>query len=69
MGGSATRKTSVFPELVFMKKDALLSQVFPSIAVAVVLKLCPTCCDPLDCSSPGFPVLHHLPELTQTHIR
>ena len=25
-------------------------------------------CDPMDCSTPGFPVLHHLPELAQTHV-
>ena len=30
---------------------------------------CPTLCDPRDCSTPGFPVLHHLPELAQTHVR
>ena len=29
---------------------------------------CPTLCDPVDCSMPGFPVLHHLPELAQTHV-
>ena len=28
---------------------------------------CPTLCDPMDCSTPGFPVLHHLPEFAQTH--
>ena len=28
-----------------------------------------TLCNPMDCSTPGFPVLHHLPEFTQTHIR
>ena len=28
---------------------------------------CPTLCDPTDCSTPGFPVLHHLLELAQTH--
>ena len=22
----------------------------------------------MDCNTPGFPVLHHLPELTQTHV-
>ena len=27
---------------------------------------CPTLCDPMDCSTPDFPVLHHLPELAQT---
>ena len=31
-------------------------------------KSCPTLCDPKDCSTPGFPVLHHLPEFAQTHI-
>ena len=29
---------------------------------------CLTLCDPIDCSTPGFPVLHHLPEFAQTHI-
>ena len=27
-----------------------------------VTQLCPTLCDPMDCSTPGFPVLHCLPE-------
>ena len=31
-----------------------------------VAELCPTLCDPMDCSTPGFPVLHHLPEFSQT---
>ena len=34
-----------------------------------VIKLCTTLCDPMDCSTPGFPVLHSLLEFTQTHIR
>ena len=29
---------------------------------------CPTLCDPMACSMPGFPVLHHLLEFAQTHI-
>ena len=33
-----------------------------------VTKSCPTLCDTMDCSTPGFPVLHHLPELAQTHV-
>ena len=28
----------------------------------------PTLCNPIDCSTPGFPVLHHLLQLTQTHV-
>ena len=31
-----------------------------------VTKLCPTLCDPMDCSMPGFRVLHYLPEFPQT---
>ena len=27
-----------------------------------------TLCNPMDCSTPGFPVLHRLPELAQTHV-
>ena len=30
---------------------------------------CPTLCDPMDCSTPGFPVHHQLSELAQTHVR
>ena len=29
---------------------------------------CPTLCDPMNCSTPGFPVHHQLPDLTQTHV-
>ena len=33
-----------------------------------VTKLCPTLCSPIDCSTPGFPVLYYLPEFAQTHV-
>ena len=33
-----------------------------------VVQLCPTLCDPMDCSTPGFPVHHQFPELAQTHV-
>ena len=33
-----------------------------------VTQSCPTLCDPVDSSTPGFPVYHQLPELTQTHV-
>ena len=36
---------------------------FPSVA-----QLCPTLCHPMDCSRPGLPVYHQLPEFTQTHV-
>ena len=34
----------------------------------MILQLCLTLCDPMECSTPGFPVYHQLPELTQTHV-
>ena len=33
-----------------------------------VVQLCPTPCDPMNCSTPGLPVHHQLPESTQTHV-
>ena len=33
-----------------------------------VAQLCLTPYDPMDCSMPGFPVHHQLPEFTQTHV-
>ena len=39
-----------------------------SVQFSSVAQLCPTLCDPMNCSTPGLPVHHHLPEFTQTHI-
>ena len=33
-----------------------------------VIQLCLTFCDPMNCSMPGLPVHHQLPEFTQTHV-
>ena len=33
-----------------------------------VAQSCPTLCDSMDCSTPGFPVHHQLPELAETHV-
>ena len=41
------------------KKDNQFSSVAQS---------CPTLCDPMNCSTPGLPVHHHLPEFTQTQV-
>ena len=45
---------------VFLKEVKTLSHL--------ATQLCLTLCDPTDCSTPGFPVHHQLPELTQTHV-
>ena len=49
---------------------------FQSIAIrflflvefSAVTQSCPTLCDPVNCSTPGLPVHHQLPEFTQTHL-
>ena len=33
-----------------------------------VTQVCPILCDSMDCSMPGFPVHHQLPETVQTHV-
>ena len=38
-----------------------------SVQLSSVIQLCPTLCD-MDCSMPGFPVCHQLPELAQTYV-
>ena len=42
--------------------------VISSVQFSSVTELCPTLCNPMDCSTPGLPVHHQLPELTQTHV-
>ena len=39
-----------------------------SVQVSSVTKSCPTLCDTMDCSTPGFPVHHQLPELAEAHV-
>ena len=39
-----------------------------SVQFNSVTQSCPTLCDPMDCSTPGFPVHHQCLELTQTHV-
>ena len=37
-------------------------------SVSSVTQLCPTRCNSMDCSTPGFPVHHQLPDLAHTHV-
>ena len=48
-------------------KELVLSSHCNLCSYCIVTQSCPTLCDPMDCSTPGFPVLHHLPEFAQTH--
>ena len=38
-----------------------------SVQFSSVAKSCPILCNPMNCSTPGLPVHHQLPELIQTH--
>ena len=44
------------------------SQFYNFFQFSSVTQSCPTLCDPMDCSTPGLPVHHQLPEFTQTHV-
>ena len=47
--------------------DPVIPLLGISQSVSSVTQLCPTLHNPMDCSTPGFPV-HHQPEPTQTHV-
>ena len=38
------------------------------VQFSLVTQSCPTLCDPMDCSMPGFPVPHSLQEFAQVHV-
>ena len=39
-----------------------------SVQFRSVAQSCSTLCDPMNCSTPGLPVHHQLPEFTETHV-
>ena len=59
--------------LIFMiykskKKKEEEGKVLNSVQFSSVTQSCLTFCDPMNCSTPGLPVHHQLPEFTQTHV-
>ena len=46
----------------------LAELLFPDWFYCSIIQSFPTLCDPMDCSTSVFPVLHHLPEFAQTHL-
>ena len=49
--------------IIYSYKGIIETTQFSSVAQS-----CPTLCDPMDCSTPGFPVHHQLLEPTQIHV-
>ena len=60
------------PCLLTWQADSLLSEPpgkpHHSHCYCSVTKSCLTLCNPVDCSTPCFAILHYLPEFSQTHI-
>ena len=50
---------------IFIKQKRICNKEY---SVSSVAQSCPTLCDPMDCSTPGFLVHHQLLEATQTHV-
>ena len=45
-----------------------LANLFPCHQFSSFAQSCSTLCDPMNCSTPGFPIHHQLLELAQTHV-
>ena len=48
--------------------SSVYSKSLSSVQFSPVTQLCPTLCNPMDCSMPGLPVHHRLLKFTQTHV-
>ena len=64
--GKCREKTSV--KLGISGSVKILWPLISQFQFTSVVQLCLTLCDPVDCSTQGFPVHHQLPESTQTHV-
>ena len=51
----------------YLKQLALPTDL-PFLQLNSAIQSCPTPCDSMDCSMPGLPVHHQLPDLAQTHV-
>ena len=58
----------VLLSLMKWKQRDLSLNMFSDIQFSSVAQSCPNLCNPVNRSTPGFPVQHQLPEFTQTHI-
>ena len=65
-----TKDINALNRQVFLNTDLILPLAWnlKIICCFSVAKLCLTLCDPMNCSMPGFPVLHYLLEFAQTHV-
>ena len=46
----------------------MIPKIVSSVHFSSVAQSCPTLCNPMDCSIPGFPIHHQLPKLAETQV-
>ena len=51
-----------------LHREGCIFLIFPKAQLNSVTQSCPTLCNLMDCSMPGFSIHHQLPELTQTQV-
>ena len=62
-------KAVVFPVIMYGCESWTIKKAqLSSVQISSITQSCLTLCDPMDCSMPGLPVHHQLPEFTQTHV-
>ena len=65
----STENSSLYSVMTYMGKESNLKVIYiRSDQIRSVAQSCPTLCNPMNCSTPGLPVHHQLPEFTQTHV-
>ena len=57
----------IYPEKNHSSKRHMYPNIH-SVQFSSVTQSCLPLCNPMDCSTPGFPVHHNLPEFTETHV-
>ena len=56
------------PVICWVYKSNVKDIFLTSVQLSSVTHSCLTLCDPMNCSTPGLPVHHQLPEFTKTHV-
>ena len=67
--GYLMRRADSFEKTVMLGKiEGRNKSLFSSVQLGSGTQSCPTLCDPMDCSTPGFPFHYQLPGLAQTRV-
>ena len=67
MGSLTQLSCLLIPTLCYLRV-CFIALFFLSVQFSSVAQSCRTLCDPMNRSTPGFPVHHQVPEFTQTHV-